>query len=399
MHVTLLSQYFVPEIGAPQTRLFELAIGLKQRGWHVSVITAMPNYPTGKIYKSHRGRFSCVETVSEIEVKRYWLFASNSKQLFPRVLSMLSFSITSLFSIGFLKKRRPDFLFVESPPLTLGISGRLLSMLTSTKLILNISDIWPLSALELGAISKGYIYSKLEKVEHSLYRTSFLCLGQSQEIVDHIKRFKHNHVHLFRNGVDISRFKQVSGNRNRNHFVYLGLLGIAQGLSQLCQAINFRAIDCEFHIYGSGPELNSILTYLKKAPESGIRYCGTVERDEVPKILSNYGGAIIPLVKNIYGAVPSKLYEMMAAGLPILFSGAGEGAAIVAQYKCGWVNEPGDFEQLRSNISSLITIDDATFSEISVHNQVIAEEYFDRSGMIDNLTKFLINQNKRGTDN
>lgn len=389
MRLIILTQYFLPEIGAPQNRLIEMAVGLKKRGWNVSVITAMPNYPTGKIFESYRGKFTCIEELAGIEVKRYWLFPSNSKKIFPRIVSMLSFSFSSLFSIHFIRKRKPDYLLVESPPLSLGMSAWLLSRLASTKLIVNISDIWPLSALELGAISKGLTYKSLENLEQFLYRKSFLCLGQSQEIVDHIKVHRHNRVHLFRNGVDTSRFQIIGEDIKRNVIIYMGLLGVAQGLFQLCKSVNFKEIGCELHIYGSGPELYLIQDLLSRAPDRGIRYCGTVDRDAVPEILSKYGAALVPLVKNIYGAVPSKIYEMMAAGLPILYSGAGEAAEIIAQSKAGWISAPCDWDAFKKNVEQFITIDEVEYNEIRQRNRLTAYNNFDREKVIDVLCTVL----------
>jgi hypothetical protein len=79
----ILSQYFPPEMGAPQSRLWETAIGLKNRGWDLRIVTAMPNYPTGKVFKSHRNRFHFSELVNGVMVWRYWLYASNSKYAMP----------------------------------------------------------------------------------------------------------------------------------------------------------------------------------------------------------------------------------------------------------------------------------------------------------------------------
>jgi hypothetical protein len=131
-------------MGAPQSRLYETAIGLKNTGWEVVVITALPNYPTGKIFSQYKKRFFTKETLNEIQVWRYLLYASNSKKSFPRILSMFSFSLMVLFSIYKVRKFKPGFIFTECPPLTLGISGILLAKFSRSKHIMNVSDLWPL---------------------------------------------------------------------------------------------------------------------------------------------------------------------------------------------------------------------------------------------------------------
>lgn len=133
MKIAILTQYYKPEMGAPQNRLYEMAVGLKKFGADITVITGMPNYPTGKIFKEYSGKWFCKENLDGIDIFRFWLFASNVKRVLPRVLSMLSFSFSVLFSLKYVRKKRFDFIIVESPPLTLGLSGYFLSKVCKSK--------------------------------------------------------------------------------------------------------------------------------------------------------------------------------------------------------------------------------------------------------------------------
>ena len=126
MKIGLLTQYYKPEMGAPQNRLFEMMRGLKELGNDVCVVTAMPNYPTGKIFSDYKGKVTCKEELDGIEVKRYWLYASNARKALPRIWNMVSFSFMAIFSLRYLRSKQLDYLIVESPPLTLGIVGIIL---------------------------------------------------------------------------------------------------------------------------------------------------------------------------------------------------------------------------------------------------------------------------------
>lgn len=266
MRIALLTQYYKPEIGAPQNRLYEMISGLRELGNEVIVVTGMPNYPTGKIFESYKGKFSHTEDIDGITTRRYWLYASNTKSKLPRIWNMLSFSATSLFSYRFLKNHKIDCLIVESPPLTLGLTGYILSRMTGAKLVANISDLWPLSARELGAISDGVVYNILEKVEHFIYRKSQFCMGQSAEIVDYIASHGAKDTYLFRNGVDPTRFSHNCESRESDgsfKIVYAGLLGFAQGVYDICRNVDFKSLGCEFHIYGAGGEQSDIESYLE----------------------------------------------------------------------------------------------------------------------------------------
>ena len=342
-------------MGAPQNRLYEMCDGLNRLGADISIVTGMPNYPTGKIFKNYQNKFSQSELLDGILIKRYWLYASNVKEVLPRIFNMLSFSITSLCALPYLIKRKNDYIIVESPPLLLGLTGWLLAKLSGAKLIMNISDLWPLSARELGAISgDGWIYKILEMLERFLYKHSVFCMGQSQEIVDYIKAHGAKDVYLFRNGVDPLRFPLIVREYKKENkpliLTYAGLLGFAQGIAGICRNIDFKAINAEFHIYGAGGEQSEIEAIIANNPDRGIFYHGKVSREEIPAVLKDSDCTLIPLVKNIYGAVPSKIYESMASGLPIIFSGEGEGKKIVEENNIGWTSNALDYEMLKNNI-------------------------------------------------
>ncbi len=392
MRITVLTQYYKPEMGAPQNRLLEMCTGLKKCGADVSVITGIPNYPTGNKFKEYRGHFRMKEELDGIEVIRYWLYASNSRKPIPRIISMLSFSFTTLFALAYMLKRNNDFIIVESPPLTLGLTAFILSRLTGAKLIMNVSDLWPLSAKEMEIISgDGFIYKMLECLEHFLYAKSDFCMGQSQEIVDYMKEHGAKDVYLFRNGVDPKRFGDIAVKSECGSplkIVYAGLLGYAQGVIYICHAINFKKLNAEFHIYGAGGGQQDIEDFLKEHPDNGVYYHGIVTREEIPLILSSADCTLIPLRQSIFGAVPSKIYESMAAGLPILFSSGGEGERIVKEYQLGLTSPAQDYGALEQNIQMLAASPNlyATFRSNCIH---CAKTIFNRPAQVKALYDFL----------
>jgi len=360
------------------------------------IITAMPNYPSGKIFAVYRGKWKLRETVNGLDVRRYILYPSNSPKKLPRIFSMLSFSITSFASLFTLRSFRPDYIFTESPPLTLGLTGLMLSRLTGAKHIMNVSDIWPLSAHRLGAISKGGFYNSIVKLERYLYRKSFGCTGQSEEIVQHILQEGGKHVQLFRNGVDITRFqyRDSQGGSGKLKIVYTGLLGVAQGIAGICRHISFAKLNAEFHIYGEGSERPAIEEYLQAHPDCGIIYHGLARRDEIPGILADADVTLIPLIKPIEGAVPSKIYESMAAGTPIIFSGGGEGAKIVAQYDTGWVCNPRKYAEISACIENIANGNRAELKYKGANGRSAAGRVFSRQIQVDQLHSFLLNGNE-----
>ena len=135
--------------------------------------------------------------------------------------------------------------------------------------------------------------------------------------------------------------------------VYAGLLGVAQGVLGIIEHVDFKQLDAELHIYGGGNQKEAIKRYIVEHTDSNIFFHGSVEAEQMNGVLSQYDASLIPLVTYIKGAVPSKIFDNMPLGLPILFCGEGEGAAIIKQYQLGWVSPPLDYEALAKNIQLL----------------------------------------------
>lgn len=390
--ITILTQYFYPEIGAPQTRLLETAVGLKSLGWDVNVITAFPNYPTGKIQSKYKFKVYQKEKVLGIDVIRFWMLPSNNKRTIPRIVSMLSFSVMSLFAVFKIIRSKPQFIYTESPPLTLGITGLFLAKTCRAKHIFNVSDIWPLSASELNYINQNnWIYKLAEKFEKKIYTRSSACIGQSEEIVSHLRTFDLKNVTLYRNGVDLSKYitAQPKDTSGKKKIVYAGLLGVAQGVAGICRHVDFSKANVEFHIYGDGPEKKEIEYILSSKVNSNIYYHGAVSNDEMPGIFKKYDFTLIPLLKNIFGAVPSKIYEAMASGTPILFSGSGEGAKLIEDYEVGRICEPNNFEAIERTLITMSQLHPSEIQIMQTNGIKAVRENFDRKIQINYLSEFI----------
>ena len=256
------------------------------------------------------------------------------------------------------------------------------------KVILNVSDLWPLAGLELGAFKKNFSYKLLEKIERFNYKHADLVLGQSEEICTHVKSlFPEKNTFLYRNypdfEVQLSNYKIKPSEKLK--MVYAGLLGIAQGILKLCENLNYEKI--QFHIYGSGAEKQAIESLIKDRPELDIIYHGEIARTELHKALIKYDFTIIPLLNRIYGSVPSKIFEYARLGLPMLYFGGGEGEDIIEKYKLGWIAKPSNYEDLnrvilKLDISKLQSENRSKIQEIAFNN-------FDFNNQLKELIKHL----------
>ncbi|MEY8849441.1 glycosyltransferase family 4 protein [Psychroserpens sp. XS_ASV72] len=379
--VMIITSYFPPETGAASNRIFHLAEGLQKRKFNVSVVTPLPNYPTGKIFDGYKGRFSHKSTEKGISVHRLWIYASNSKNKILRLIAMLSYSFSLVWF--FIRNAIPKTAIVQSPPLLVAFTCMLCLKSKKRKLVLNVSDLWPIAGLELGAFKKGWSYRLLEKIERFNYKRADLVLGQSHEILSHVQSIApQKDTYLYRNYPDFEIGDyEYAITEKRIKIVYAGLLGIAQGIYKLCQELDYEKI--EFHIYGSGAEQFKIESFIKENAELPIVYHGHISRSELHTELVKYDLTIIPLLKRIYGSVPSKIFEYAKLGLPMLYFGGGEGEDIIRKHHLGWVAEAGNYNHLNEVLSS---IDKSVFEKEMRNNiQDVAKKEFDLNTQLSKL--------------
>ena len=383
--VLIITSYFPPETGAAANRIFHLAEGLKTQGYEVSVVTPLPNYPTGEIFKEYKGKYHDTSEKNNIKIHRLWIYASNSKNKVIRLLAMLSYSLSLIWF--FIRHKIPERVIVQSPPILVTFTC-MLFLNKNRKLILNVSDLWPLAGLKLGAFKQNYSYRILERIERYNYSKATVVLGQSEEILTHVtKIIPGKKTLLYRNYPDFNpkKISEKTTSSTKIKIVYAGLLGVAQGIHRLCE--NLDCSNIEFDIYGDGAEANRIVKFLASNPDLSIKYHGEVTRQELHDLLLQYDLTIIPLLTRIYGSVPSKIFEYSRLGLPILYFGGGEGEQIVLENGLGWVADSGDYNDLNTVLKKIHS-EDITI-ELRRRIQRTALDRFDFNNQIHNLVDIL----------
>ncbi|MFD1616184.1 glycosyltransferase family 4 protein [Gelatiniphilus marinus] len=350
--ILIITSYYPPETGAASNRIFHLANGLKKHNFNVSVITPLPNYPTGAIFTGYKGKFKHITTEKGINIFRLWIYASNSKNKLLRLFAMLSYSFSLIWV--FTWNKIPKTVIIQSPPLIVAYTAVFFLRSKQRKLILNVSDLWPIAGLELGALKKNFSYKILERIERFNYKNADLILGQSEEIITHVKSFfPKKNTFLYRNYPDFKPLEIIHKIKSKKKLtiVYAGLLGVAQGIYKLLQHLDYTNI--EFHIYGNGAEQYKIISFVKNNPNLPVFYHGEITREELHSALLQYDVTVIPLLNRIYGSVPSKIFEYARLGLPIIYFGGGEGESIIKANALGWIATAGNYNDLNKVIAKI----------------------------------------------
>lgn len=397
--VLFLTQYFPPEIGAAQTRLFELGQELSSLGWEVEVLTALPNYPTGRVFNGYDLTSPVNESIGQLSVVRVPLRPAQ-KGFVDRLWCYFSF-IRSALRWGPRLCAKPDVLFVESPPLFIGHAGVRLSRRWGVPMVFNVSDLWPESAKTMGIVKNPLILAAAEALELSYYRRAALVTGTANGIIESVRRrCPSTPAEVITNGVDVMRFgpqfadeaaRSLLGDPNRVTFTYAGVMGMAQGLDLVLDvAAAVRDMtQVQFALVGEGAERESLQRRIKSDALHNVQLLSPQPKERIPALLAVSSVAFHVLKFSILGAVPSKIYEAMASGLPILFAGGGEGARRVQKAGAGLVVPYGDVRGLEKAVRRLAA-DAALRQELGSAGRQAAEQLYSRKAIARRLHELLL---------
>lgn len=398
MKFLFLTQYFPPEIGAAQTRLPSVAAELRRLGHDVEVVTSLPSYPQGRIFPAYKKCFYRRETWREITVHRVWLYPALGRG-FQRVLNYGSFAVTSLAALA--RAGKPDYLFLESPPLFLSVPAVIASRAWRVPLIMNVADLWPDVIIEAGILRKGLLTRILIELERWSYKKAAFVNAVTEGIRDcllHEKSLPPQKVLFLPNGVDITRFrpqppdlvfKKKFGLQGKKVILWAGTLGQSHALGHVIEAANLLRgrRDVHFLFVGDGTARTDLARRSEELGLANVSFHDPVPPDQLPPFFSiaECGLASLRDIPIHNGARPSKIFPFMASGKPILFVGRGEGANLVEQARAGVVVPPGDPNALASAVEQLLARPDL-IEEMGKNGRRFVEAHLSWSKLVEEWT-------------
>lgn len=367
MKILYVSQYFPPEMGAPSARVHELSREWVKMGHEVTVLTGFPNHPVGVVFPEYRGEFTRREVVDGIQVVRVPIYAAANKGFFRRALNYSSF-LFSASTVGAALSKRPDVLIATSPQFLTAVAGRWLAWLKGVPFVMEVRDLWPRSIVEVGAMKAGSPSIKvLERMEKFLYRHSDYIVPVTDSFVGEIEAHggPRERMSVVTNGVDLDLFQPRSKDEARKAVglepgplvTYAGTHGMAHGLDLLLDAAKILAPEgVRFLLVGEGAEKSRLKERAKAENISNVEFRDQETRDRLALIYSASDICAVllrdlPLFKTV---IPSKIFELMGSGRPILTTVNGESRGIVENASAGVFSPPGDVEALVATIRSLL---------------------------------------------
>jgi len=367
MKILFLSDNFPPEGNAPATRLWEHATRWVKAGHEVTVITCAPNFPEGELFEGYRNRWRQVEDVDGIRVVRVKTYITANEGFLKRTLDYMSFMLMG-FVMG-LFERRPDVVVATSPQFFCAVGGWALSVAKWRPFVFELRDLWPASIMAVGAMKKSLTIRVLEKIELFLYRRAAAIVSVTNSFrKDLISRgVEPGKIHVVRNGVDLERYRPMEPDGAlvrqydlQDSFVvgYLGTHGMAHALDRVLEAVQSLLPNehIVFFFAGSGAERGRVERIVEEKALTNVRLIPRQPKEMMPALWSLCDLTVVPLRDNpVFGTViPSKIFEAMGMGVPILMSlPEGEATGIIEETGTGVCVPPESPKEMAKSIVHL----------------------------------------------
>lgn len=369
MHILFLTDNFPPETNAPASRTFEHAREWVAAGHEVTVITCAPNFPYGKVFDGYRNRLWEQEDMAGIRVIRVWSYMSGNEGFALRILDFISFMLSGFLAALFVRK--PDVIVGTSPQFFTAVAAWAAAAIKRKPFVFELRDIWPESIRAVGAMQKSRALDMLEKLELFLYRRAAAVVSVTHSFKRNLiaRGIEGDKIHVVTNGVDSRRFHTMPKDAAlaaelnvEGCFVagYIGTHGMAHALDTLLDTAAIlqadpATADIRILFLGHGAARDGLMARADKLGLTNVIFRASVPRDVVAGYWSLLDAALIHLRRTelFTTVIPSKMFECMGMGIPIVLGVEGEAAEIVRQSGAGITIEPENSRQLAEQLKFL----------------------------------------------
>jgi glycosyltransferase involved in cell wall biosynthesis len=367
MHILFLSDNFPPETNAPASRTFEHATHWVKAGHQVTVITCAPNFPAGTLFPGYRNRWYASEDMDGVRVVRVKTYITANAGFLRRTLDYLSF-LPSAFVAGLLLPRA-DVIVGTSPQFFAALGAWMLAAVRRRPFVFELRDLWPASIVTVGAMEESPVIRVLEKLELFLYRRAAAIVSVTRSFKAELVRrgIAPEKIAVVINGVDLGRYRpRARDSELATRYAldgklvigYLGTHGMANALHRVLEAAELLRgrQDIVFLLAGGGARRASLLATATAKKLDNVRLLPPQPKELMPRLWSLCDVSLIHLKDDPVFAtvIPSKLFESLGMGLPVLMSlPAGEATRMVTAAGVGVIVPPEQPRRLADAVLEL----------------------------------------------
>ena len=402
LHILFITDNFPPEGNAPATRTFEHTREWVDKGHKVTVITCAPNFPEGKVFEGYKNKWLSKQIIEGINVWRVKTYITANEGFIKRTIDFISFMLSSLL-FG-LFTRKVDVVIGTSPQFFTVISAWALAKFKRIPFVFELRDIWPASITAVGAMRGSWIINILEKLELFLYRQADLIISVTHSFKSSLKNrgVSANKIKIVLNGVDLERYSPLQEKDEslatkyelKNKFVigYIGTHGLAHALENVIEAAEriIKEENIRIVFAGGGADWSRLEKIVCERGLENIVMIPRQPKDKMPQVWSLCDISLVhlkdaPLFKTV---IPSKIFESMAMGLPIIIAvPIGEATNIIEEYMAGISVSPGCPTELSEKFLELAK-DKELVRKLS-NQSLNAAQNFDRKKLALEMLKYI----------
>lgn len=346
MKILIITQFYEPEPQATSFRMPSFARALARKGHYVTIICEFPNHPTGVLAKGDKWRLFKKEESDRLKIIRTFVIPFKNKSFIKRLIFYSSFAVSS-FIAGMLVKRH-DIILSVTPPNFSVYSAMLLSLLKRSGFALDVHDMLTEEARELGFVKNRYLLKITGFMDKLTYKRASLIFTVSDGLKEIIcEKFGPGNTHVIYNGSDeemtnwqgdIQTIRSSMGWDDKIIVAYTGNIGLAQDIARIIAEISYVADDrLHFVFIGDGPCRKEVVETSRRMKINNITFIGQLSRSEVIP-LTHASDIVLITLKEIdffKTAIPTKFFDGMAAGKPVVTNVDGEVRMIIDKYKSG----------------------------------------------------------------
>ena len=367
MNVMWISHYFMPEIGAPSARLFDLSRQWIKNGHRVSAITCFPNHPNGRIYSGYQYKYYSYENYFGIDIHRTATYITPNRGFTKKLLGHVSL-LPSAVTCSLFKNLRSDVVIGTSPTFFAAMAAAIEGTRRRIPFVMEVRDLWPAIFVELGVLKNRFLINTCERLELFLYKRAAKVVTVTEAFRQNLiaRGIPSEKVVTIPNGADTEYWKpndSFPGNTRDSEFqgkfivLYIGAHGISHALDCILDVANrVQGIsDILFLFVGDGAEKSKLKKEVSNMVLNNVIFRDPVDREGVRRYYQMADLCLVPLrnVPLFNAFIPSKMFEIMSMGKPMIASITGEAADIIKRSGCGVVVMPENSEAIASALVDL----------------------------------------------
>ncbi len=404
-HILLVSQYFYPE----NFRVNDMVTEWIHRGYKVTVITGIPNYPEGVFFEGYDRQSRTKESWRGATIRRLPIIArGNSENKFLNAIQMVinyfSFIISGRRWVRSEEARRlnADIVFTfEVSPMTQALIGIWYGKKYNVPTFLYVQDLWPENVETVTGIHSRLVLGPIDRMVDKIYRETDKIFTTSPSFVDAIVNRRNpvdrkkvyywpQYAEDFYKPIETSIIDGIDNNDGCFKIAFTGNIGTAQGLDVLPKAARYlRKYNVKFVIVGDGRYQQKFEANIEKLNvKEKFVFLPRVPAEEIPKILSACDAGFISFNKDPLWekTIPAKLQSYMACGKAIIASASGETKRIIEEAKCGICTDIGNPKELAKGIKLLLKSDS---TELGKNARSYFEKEFQKKKLMDEMDDYL----------